>query len=267
MHITIPKEKIDRIEIVKTNCKLTLAEVVKKYKCDYCINGGLYNMKTGRVNAIPLRIDGQTIGKSTNGYWMMAWDKGPDICMDHSRNINNWDNAVACAAMLKDGANTIFNFTAAQGGVRGRTGFGTDADNVHLFVTTDTKGPLSPYALRDKMKAKGCKDAIMLDCGGSSQMYALGKYYQAEKRMVCYWICIWLKRMKDSECPYAEPRTTIRMGSVGTGVKWVQWHLGIATDGIFGSGTKKAVIAFQQKHDLDDDGIVGALTRAKMKET
>lgn len=194
MHVKIAKDKIERIEIVKTNCKKTLAEVVKKYKCDYCINGGLYNMKTGRVNAIPLRINGKTFGTSKDGYWIMAWNEGPDICMDHSRNIDNWQNAVACSTMLKNGENTIFNFTAAQGGVRGRTGFGDDDENVHLLVTTDHKGPMSPYSLREKMKRRGCKNAIMLDSGGSSQMYADGKYYQAEDRPVAYWICVWLKK-------------------------------------------------------------------------
>ena len=289
MYVKIPKNTIDRIEIVKTDCKLSLKEVVATYKyrgriCDYGINGGLYNMKTGKPNAIPLRIDGKTVATSKDGYWMMAWNDGPDICMIHSNDIEKWEYAVACGTMLKDGKETIFNPDKATSGIRGRTGFGDDATNVHLHVTTDTNGPLSPEALRSKMKSNKALNAIMLDGGGSSQMYALGKYYQAEKRKVSYWILIWLKKTETEDdgdddyeaCPYSEPKTLIKQGSRGNGVKWVQWHLrhtvqkNLVVDGIFGNNTKLAVLDFQKKAFPKDkkqwDGIVGAATRGKMKE-
>ena len=124
MYVKIPKKDIGRVEIVKTDCKLTLAQVVEKHKPDYAINGGLYSMKTGRVSKIPLRIDGKTIATSKDGYWMLGWNEGPDIHMVHSNAMGHWKYALACTTMLKDGANTIFNFTAAQGGIRGRTGIG-----------------------------------------------------------------------------------------------------------------------------------------------
>ena len=279
MYVKIPKKDIERIEIVKTDCKLTLAQVVAKYKPDYAINGGLYNMRTGRVNPIPLRINGKTIATSKNGYWMLAWHTGSDIRMIHSNLMENSKYAVACSTMLKDGANSIFTFTAAQGGTRGRTGIGVDKDNLHLLVTTDTNGAMSPYALRDKMKENGAKDAIMLDAGGSSQMYAKGKYYQAEKRKVSYWILVWTKKAtvaeppkNTSECPFKEPTRTIKIGAVGESVKWIQWHLKASTapemvvDGTFYTKTRTAVIEFQKKYGLVTDGIVGPATRSKMKE-
>ena len=279
MYVKIPKKDIERIKIVKTDCKLTLAQVVAKYKPDYAINGGLYSMKTGRVSKIPLRIDGKTIATSKDGYWMLGWNEGPDIHRIHSNAMDHWKYALACTTMLKDGVNTIFNFTAAQGGTRGRTGIGVDPDNLHLLVTTDTNGAMSPYALRDKMKENGAKDAIMLDSGGSSQMYALGKYYQAEKRAVSYWICVWLKKTSvstppktDSQCPFKEPTRTVGIGASGESAKWVQWHLRasvapeLPVDGTFYTLTRNAVIEFQKKYGLVVDGLVGAATRAKMKE-
>ena len=279
MYVKIPKKDIERMEIVKTDCKLTLAQVVAKYEPDYAINGGLYNMRTGRVNPIPLRINGKTIATSKNGYWMLAWNTGSDIRMIHSSLMENSKYAVACSTMLKDGANSIFTFTAAQGGTRGRTGIGVDKDNLHLLVTTDTNGAMSPYALRDKMKENGAKDAIMLDAGGSSQMYAKGKYYQAEKRKVSYWILVWTKKATvaeppktTSECPFKEPTRTIKIGAVGESVKWIQWHLKASTapemvvDGTFYTKTRTAVIEFQKKYGLVTDGIVGPATRTKMKE-
>ena len=279
MYVKIPKKDIERMEIVKTDCKLTLAQVVTKYKPDYAINGGLYNMRTGRVNPIPLRINGKTIATSKDGYWMLAWNTGSDIRMIHSSLMENSKYAVACSTMLKDGANSIFTFTAAQGGTRGRTGIGVDKDNLHLLVTTDTNGAMSPYALRDKMKENGTKDAIMLDAGGSSQMYAKGEYYQAEKRKVSYWILVWTKKATvavppktTSECPFKEPTRTIKIGAVGESVKWIQWHLKASTapemvvDGTFYTKTRTAVIEFQKKYGLVADGIVGPATRSKMKE-
>lgn len=283
MYWKIQKNQIERIQIVKTNCKMTLKQVVTKYKPDYAINGGLYSMKTGRVNSIPLRIDGKTVATSKNGYWVLAWNTGPDICMDHSSNMDKYRNAVACSTMLKDGKETIFNFTPAQGGVRGRTGFGDDPENVHLFVTTDVKGALSPYSLRTKMKSGGAKNAIMLDCGGSSQGYAKGKYYRSEDRKVSWWILVFLKKTgtgagKDepsktpSVCPFKAPTRTLRMGHTGESVKWLQWHLRatvapeLPITGGFWSLTRAAVVEFQRKYGLDVDGIVGPATRAKLKE-
>ena len=62
----------------------------------------------------------------------------------------------------------------------------------------------------------------------------------------------------------------LRQGSTGGEVKEVQRRLKMwgyysgAVDGIFGSGTKKAVIAFQKKNGLTADGIVGKATYAAL---
>jgi hypothetical protein len=62
--------------------------------------------------------------------------------------------------------------------------------------------------------------------------------------------------------PRAEgTQRTLKMGDEGEDVKWLQGKLGVTPDGDFGPGTKNAVIAFQKKHDLGADGIVGARTR------
>ena len=62
----------------------------------------------------------------------------------------------------------------------------------------------------------------------------------------------------------------IKQGSRGTVVKTIQQKLkkwgyyAGSVDGIFGSGTKKAVMAFQKKNKLTADGIVGAKTAAAL---
>ena len=56
----------------------------------------------------------------------------------------------------------------------------------------------------------------------------------------------------------------LRVGSRGSAVKAMQEDLGIGADGIFGAGTKKAVMAFQKENGLAADGMAGPKTLAKM---
>ena len=76
----------------------------------------------------------------------------------------------------------------------------------------------------------------------------------------------------DAKCPYAEPTKDLRRGSKGNGVRWAQWHLNHAAgeklkvDGDFGILTRAAVLRFQKKQKLTQDGIVGAKTRAALRK-
>ena len=57
----------------------------------------------------------------------------------------------------------------------------------------------------------------------------------------------------------------LKRGSEGARVAKVQRWLGIASDGIFGPGTKRAVKRFQRSHGLTADGIVGPVTWSALK--
>ena len=71
--------------------------------------------------------------------------------------------------------------------------------------------------------------------------------------------------------PYAEPTSTLKKGSKGNGVKWVQWQLNkvagakLKIDGDFGKSTQADVLIFQKNMKLETDGIVGKDTRAALK--
>ena len=56
----------------------------------------------------------------------------------------------------------------------------------------------------------------------------------------------------------------LRRGTRGEMVKKMQQALGIDADGKFGPGTEIAVRAYQSENGLQDDGIAGPLTLAKM---
>lgn len=61
------------------------------------------------------------------------------------------------------------------------------------------------------------------------------------------------------------PLPVLRMGDDGEEVKKLQTALGIEADGDFGPATKAAVIAFQKKHGLFADGVVGRNTWTKLE--
>lgn len=60
------------------------------------------------------------------------------------------------------------------------------------------------------------------------------------------------------------PLPVLKMGDTGDEVKILQKALGLTDDGDFGPMTKAAVIAFQKKHKLYADGVVGKNTWAKL---
>lgn len=67
--------------------------------------------------------------------------------------------------------------------------------------------------------------------------------------------------------PYPVPTRTLKKTvpcMKGNDVRWLQYELGIAVDGIFGNQTKAMVKDFQKSYGLTVDGIVGAVTRYKL---
>ena len=64
--------------------------------------------------------------------------------------------------------------------------------------------------------------------------------------------------------PRAAITKTLRKGSRGDGVMQIQRKLGLASDGVFGSGTEAAVKKWQAANGLVADGIVGPATLAKL---
>ena len=57
---------------------------------------------------------------------------------------------------------------------------------------------------------------------------------------------------------------TLRVGSVGDDVAYVQAAVGATPDGKFGPATRAAVIKYQSAHGLTPDGIVGPKTWASL---
>jgi len=62
------------------------------------------------------------------------------------------------------------------------------------------------------------------------------------------------------DAPVVQPKPTVRLGSKGENVRYLQTLLGLKTDGDFGPLTEAAVKAFQKAHGLVPDGVVGRHT-------
>ena len=71
-------------------------------------------------------------------------------------------------------------------------------------------------------------------------------------------------------CPYSQPTSTVKKGSKGNGVRWIQWWLrlwgySVTVDGICGNKTETAIEHFQKRIGLTVDGLAGAKTRNALR--
>mgnify|MGYP004561253741 FL=1 len=265
MYAKIPLNKIKKIAIIQTDCKKTMAQVKAEYGCQYIMNGGIYNFSTHKPYC-KIRANGVTYADDGMGYWMYGWDEGKDIKMIHSDDMKNYLNGIACVAMIKDGKNTILNYNSDMGGARPRTAIGLD--NSGNLVMYCNKANKMIEQTREIMRGYGCVSALNLDGGGSSQADFNGNKLTSSRR-VANWICVWVEQ--SAKNPYTEPIGLVRQGNRGNTVRWVQWALNNKgyncgkVDGIFGNGTKLAVMLVQKTNGLVADGIVGDKTKEVLR--
>ena len=101
MYSKIPLKNIEKIQLITTNCKKTIAQIKKETGCDFIMNCTLYNYNTLKPCCV-YKENGRLITLSKDGYWCYAWNNGADIQMVHSTQISGFKNAFACSAMLKE---------------------------------------------------------------------------------------------------------------------------------------------------------------------
>lgn len=198
--VSIPFDKIKRIQIYENQKGKSLATIMKETGADYAINGTLYNMRT-RNAVCPLRIDGVTKFAGPYKYFGYAWNT--DMPMSFRTILvpdYDWDNWIACSRILRNGTvieNMIYN--SAMGGSRGRTAIGIKFVNgerrLCFYVSADRNGyRRTPQKLAQLLERYGWDDAIMLDGGGSSQGYFKKEKRQVySSRRVAHYILVYMK--------------------------------------------------------------------------
>jgi GH24 family phage-related lysozyme (muramidase) len=103
--------------------------------------------------------------------------------------------------------------------------------------------------------------------GSGKVLPGLVKRRQAEHDLFCKDIV-----MPATGNPYSEPTKAVRYNSKGNDVRWLQYELNrvggykLIVDGIAGKNTIVALKDFQEKHNLEPDGICGQKTRAALKQ-
>ena len=205
--VSIPFDDIDRIEIYqnvwnrKTRKRLPLSTIIRKTGADYGINGTLYNMRDGEP-VCPLKYDSKTVFRGPYSYHGYVWDNF-DTNSFHLTVVPTeiWSNYIACSNIVMNGkelSKPIYNI--AQGGRRGRTAIGTKLVNgqrrLCLYASKDgSTAKKTPEQLATLLHNYGWQDAVMLDCGGSSQGYFKKEKRQVySSRRVAHYILIYLKK-------------------------------------------------------------------------
>ena len=102
--------------------------------------------------------------------------------------------------------------------------------------------------------------------GGGKVLTGLTRRRQAER-------ALFLSGTKTNVCPYPEPTRSVKYGSRGDTVRWVQWMLKnvggfskLNIDGSAGQNTVSAIRQFQTNTGLDPDGVCGKNTREMFKK-
>ena len=201
--VSIPLKDVEKIQIYLNWSRKSLSALIRESGADYAINGTLYNMRNQKP-VCPLKSAGVTLyhGKYTSrGY---VWDNYDPMSFEFDLVPNeSWSNYIACSHIVMDGKpvkKPVYNI--AQGGKRGRTAIGTKIVDgqrrICLYASKDgTSARRTPEQLAQLLAGYGWKDAVMLDCGGSSQAYFYNERRQVKSnRKVPHVILIYMKKGK-----------------------------------------------------------------------
>ena len=172
----IPLTDISRIQLyINQSCKI-LAQIKAETGADYLLNGGVYS---GSHAVMHLRADGYTWSEDPYPYWGYTWDTGPDISMELVPS--NRLNYINCTELIRQGVpNPKPAYNPDMGGARQRSAIGLTGDKLVLYCSTT---PTTPEGLRDELAGLGCRSALMLDGGGSSQCDFAGKKITSTRKV------------------------------------------------------------------------------------
>jgi len=255
--IIIKPEEIIVSGLYRNINRKSMSTIVNESGAKVCINAGFYTLSTFTPCASGLKIDGV---KYVDGF-------DPGYSFDRSSVIFNDKNSIGYPdyiggypALIK--ASKAFKSNVSKEPhwdiANARSAMGLlDNGNIYLFCTG--KPGITMDGLRNAMLSAGCKDAINLDGGASSQCYFDGRLIKGERDVYSY-ILIW--RKKD----------LIKKGHRGRCVQYMQRKLLLrgyqlpifGSDGDFGNETYAALTAFQKAKGLTVDGVCGPKTWEKL---
>lgn len=199
-----------RLAIYVNTARKTSAQIKAETGCTALINGGLFNMADFSP-VCHLKVDGKVLAADQYKYWGYGWtgDGFPALVSDYS----GLDNYIACVCLVRNAKAEPLYYSAAMGGARPRTAFGTFADGrVWLYVSAENLTPEQLQALAIKA---GVRDAIMLDGGGSTQGILPGGTVSSTRR-VHNFLLVWEDETNGKETEKMSYKVCLDAGHYGS---------------------------------------------------
>lgn len=198
-----------RLAIYVNTARKTAAQIQQETGCTALINGGLFNMSTFRP-VCHLKADGKVLAADQYTYWGYGWDAGgfPALVSDYAA----LDNYIACVCLVRNAAPEPLYYSAAMGGARPRTAFGTFADGRVWLYADDAN--LTPEQLQTLAIKAGVRDAIMLDGGGSTQGILPGETVSSTRR-VHNFLLVWEDETNGKETDKMSYKVCLDAGHYG----------------------------------------------------
>ena len=150
-----------RVRLYNNAKKKSPQAIMKETGCTALINGGLFDLKTGKP-ACHLKIGGAVLAKDQYKYWGYGIKDGKAKLMQDYADVPDY---ICCCCLARDGNPEKLIYNADMGGARQRTMMGTHNGKPWGYVTLS---PTTPEYLQKIALAEGLDDAIMLDGGASS---------------------------------------------------------------------------------------------------
>ena len=192
----IPLSSIEKISIVVTKCKKSLSQTKKYTNATYLLNGGMWNGDGSPCRG--LKVDGKLLSATPYGDLAgYGWNSVKDI--SQTTKWSNFSNYICTSPLIVDGEKlSKIPYDSAQGGSRPRSAIGLTDSAFVMYCSSDSR---TPEQVRDELYKIGCKSAMMLDSGGSTQCDFDGQKIKAS-RLVHNWIAVWVN--KDDETDISE---------------------------------------------------------------
>lgn len=226
-------------------------------------NASLYDMKT-YVPVGTIIEHGVLVHNDGNGYGVGIVDNKLDFGKPWDRVWSDYLTGYNSPVQYKKYVAPSFTDSYVFNNKLSRIAIGKRSGRT--YIVTDDNVTLKQFA--NNAIAYGLDTLVNLDGGGSRHLYYNRKTIYSSGRVPYNAITFYgdMPVKPKEDCPYAEPISNIRWGSVGSGAKWVQWQLNrnganLVVDGLFFNASVTALKKYQSTHDLVADGICGALTR------
>lgn len=198
-----------RLAIYVNTARKTAAQIQKETGCTALINGGLFDMSTF-APVCHLKVDGKVLAADKYTYWGYGWtgDGFPALVSDYAA----LDNYIACVCLVRNAKAEPLYYSAAMGGARPRTAFGTFADGRVWLYADDAN--LTPEQLQTLAIKAGVRDAIMLDGGGSTQGILPGETVPST-RWVHNFLLVWEEETNGKETDKMSYKVCLDAGHYG----------------------------------------------------